>query len=211
MLFADESGNFDFSPRGTRFFVLATVCVDGVGLERDLLDLRRELAWEGHDFVGGFHASEEANAVRTRVFKVLGQHSFRIDATLFEKRKAIPQVREELYFYKLAWRAHMKQLAPILGADGSELHVIAATLGAKNGRAKLRSAVEAVVAQTSNGGTHRVSAWSCDSDPMLQVADYCCWAVFRKWESGQDSWYKHIQSKVKSEYDWFQHGRVHYY
>lgn len=211
MLFADESGNFDFSPTGTRFFVLATVCVEGVGLERELLDLRRELAWEGHDFAGGFHASEEINAVRARVFDVLGRHTFRTDATIFEKRKAIPQVREPLYFYKLAWRAHMKRLAPVLGTSASELHVIAATLGAKGGRTKLREAVAAVVEQTTNAGAHKVLAWSCDSDPMLQVADYCCWAVYRKWEIGQDSWYEHIAPRVKSEYDWFQYGSTYYY
>jgi len=211
LVFADESGNFDFSPKGTRFFVLATVTTDGAGLERELLDLRRELAWDGHDFVGGFHASEESNAVRSRVFEVLVKHDFRVDATILEKRKAAPRIRDHAYFYKLAWYAHMKHLAPVLGGSERELHVVAATLGSRGGRTKLREAVASVVAQTANGGEHRVSAWSCDSDPMLQVADYCCWAVYRKWEREDNSWYGAIASKLGSEYDWFRGGRTLYY
>jgi hypothetical protein len=41
---------------------------------------------------------------------------------------------------------------------------------------------------------------------MLQVADYCAWAVFRKWEHGKPDFFEHIKYKVKSEFDLWKYG-----
>jgi hypothetical protein len=48
-VFADEAGNFDF-PRAsgaTRYFILGTITTSDASAGEALLDLRRELAWEG--------------------------------------------------------------------------------------------------------------------------------------------------------------------
>ena len=48
-IYADESGNFDFSPRNgaSRFFLLTTVVINAHAIEPDLLELRRQLARDG--------------------------------------------------------------------------------------------------------------------------------------------------------------------
>jgi hypothetical protein len=43
------------------------------------------------------------------------------------------------------------------------------------------------------------------------VADYCCWALSRKWEKGDDRSYALIQDKIRSEFDVFRSGRTFYY
>ena len=35
----------------------------------------------------------------------------------------------------------------------------------------------------------------------LQVADYCCWAVFRKWQRGEGVWYDRIKPAVYKEFE----------
>ena len=35
----------------------------------------------------------------------------------------------------------------------------------------------------------------------LQVADYCCWAVFRKWQRGENVWYDRIKPAVCNEFE----------
>ena len=35
----------------------------------------------------------------------------------------------------------------------------------------------------------------------LQVADYCCWAIFRKWQKGESPWYDCIKPTVRGEFD----------
>ncbi len=45
----------------------------------------------------------------------------------------------------------------------------------------------------------------------LQIADYCCWAIQRKWKKGQLGWYHSIKPAIRHEFDVFQHGTEYYY
>ena len=105
-VYGDESGNFDFSDQegASRYFILTTVTVVDRAIESNLLDLRRELAWEGESLAGGFHATNDKQRVRDRVFTVLGRYDFRMDATILEKRKADPRIRPTpALFYGFTW------------------------------------------------------------------------------------------------------------
>jgi len=46
---------------------------------------------------------------------------------------------------------------------------------------------------------------------MLQVADYCCWAINRKWKDGEVRPYSKICDAVLTEFDVFDRGRKEYY
>ena len=58
-LFADEAGNLDFSTKNgaSRYFIVGTVAMGDTQLGHDLLELRRELAWQGVGLESSFHAS----------------------------------------------------------------------------------------------------------------------------------------------------------
>src|SRR5207249_3356771 len=115
-VFADEAGNFDFSlgPSATRYFVLTTVTMNDTSIGDVVLSLRRDLAWRGVHLDQVFHATSDPQAVRDEVFRVLGPLPFRVDATIFEKRKALPRLQNEESFYKLAWYLHFKYVAPFI-------------------------------------------------------------------------------------------------
>jgi hypothetical protein len=69
-----------------------------------------------------------------------------------------------------------------------------------------------VMRQSINYKVPRVLAfWPNSSDACLQVADYCLWAVFRKYELGDMRSYDLIKNKVRSEFDLFVTGTTHYY
>ncbi len=200
-VFADEAGNFDFSAgRGaSRYFILTTVTMGEFAVGDALLELRRQLAWEGieqatHDF----HATEEKQAVRDRVFAALAPWDFRIDATILEKRKARPHLaQDEVRFYKTAWFLHFKYVAPRIVRAGDELLIIAASLGTRTKRAVFHQAIQDVVSQVTPSTQFRTAAWSAASDPCLWVADYCCWAIQRKWERGDDRSYALIPTALE--------------
>ena len=212
-VFADESGNFDFSrkPGASRYFILTTVvCEYTVG--NALLDLRRELAWEGHGHMSEFHATSDTLPVRARVLDLLRCHDFRVDVTLLEKSKAQPQTRvSDETFYQYAWYYHMRRLARRVATPEDELFVVGASLGTRKKRKLMHQAVANVVAQVAPGTSYHTASWAADSEPCLQVADYCCWAVSRKWERGIHAEYDLISGKIKSEFDLWAHGTVHYY
>jgi hypothetical protein len=45
----------------------------------------------------------------------------------------------------------------------------------------------------------RVAYWPALSNPCLQVADYCCWAVQRKWERNDRRSFNLIEQFIASE------------
>jgi hypothetical protein len=212
-LFADEAGNFDFSLRSgaTKYFILGTVALADPAIGEQLLTLRRELAWQGVGLEACFHAAEDTQVIRDAVFDVLEAADFRADFTIFEKRKTVPARQQEEPFYKLAWFEHFKFVGPIVVKRQDELLVIVASIGTKKRRRAIRLGVEDVVLQIVPGNTWEVAFWPCDSDPCLQIADYCTWAVQRKWERGDSRSYDRIKAKVRSEHDYFQWGNVYHY
>jgi hypothetical protein len=213
--FADEAGNFDFRPteRGaSRYFILTTVTVDDCAVGHALVDLRRQLAMEGAEVRRPFHATEDLQAVRDRVFTRLVDFPFRVDATILEKAKAQPQARvHDWYFYKLAWFLHLKYVAPRVFRKGDDILVVAAKVGTQKSRAAFSQAVEDVVIQTCQGLNYRYALWESASDPCLWVVDYCSWAIQRKWERGDRRSYDLIRDRIASEFDIWAVGRTRYY
>src|SRR5688500_1461272 len=64
----------------------------------------------------------------------------------------------------------------------------------------MHDAVQDVIRQVSPTTNFRTASWNAHSEPCLQVADYCCWALSRKWEKGDDRSYALIQHKIRSEF-----------
>lgn len=212
-VFADESGNFDFTPTGTRFFILTTVSFfDDRQACTDLQDLRYALAWEGTPHPGAFHATKEEQHIRDRVFGAIRGHGFRVDSTVFEKAKAQPQLREsDERFYKYAWFYHMKHVAPKIAQPGDSMLVVAASLGTKKKEGAFHKGVVEVMRQVTPTVDTRTTHWPAAVDTGLQIADYCCWAQQRKWEQGDDRSHVLIRDNIRSEFDVFRTGRTLYY
>ena len=213
-IYADESGNFDFSNNrsASQYFILTTVLMEDHSLCDQLTDLRRDLAWKGVSIPDGFHATEDAQAVRDAVFAVLQAGDFRIDAIILEKAKAYPRIRgDESRFYQHAWYYLMKYVAPRIASNTDELMVIAASIGFKKKRETFRRAVEDVMGQVSPTRKTQCTVWTAASDAGLQIADYCSWAIQRKWERGDRRSYDLISDKIRSEYDLFRSGTQTYY
>lgn len=92
-----------------------------------------------------------------------------------------------------------------------ELFVVGASLGVKKTRALMHDAVKDAIARVSPTTMFRTASWNAHSEPCLQVADYCCWALARKREQGDERSYALIQNKIRSEFDVFRSGRKLYY
>ncbi len=218
-IFGDESGQLEFHPKASRYFILTTVVVPDCRVLDELLWLRRQLAWEGLSGHPEFHATDEQQPVRDRVFEVLRHLDFRIDATIFEKRKAHP----DLYttadrFYRYAWFYHFKYLARcVLRDPGSRLLVVPATLGERRKKQELSpDAVRDVVRRTARVREAHCAFWRARTDPCLWAVDYCSWAIQRKWEHTwqgmpDDRSYRLIREKICSEFEIFKRGSTTYY
>ena len=199
-VFVDEAGDFAFTASGSKYFILTSVTLEACTAGDELLELRRNLVWEGIEIADAFHATTDVQAVRDRVFTLLSRHDFRVDATVFEKRRTPSHLRSEEALYELAWYLHMRHVAPQVAARDDELMVVGASFSTRARRKALGHAVAGVVRRTATCAVARTAYWPAASDPCLQIADYCCWAIQRKWERNDARSYVLIAGKIHSEH-----------
>ena len=159
---ADEAGCFNFSRNqgASKYYIVCTIsCRSCADLGSTLLDLRRQLVWENAPIGEYFHASEDKQVVRDRVFKALQKHDFSIQATIMEKSKALPRIRPTHHrFYQYGWFYHFKHAAPKIIRGVTELHITTASVGTHKGQARFSEAVNDVVQQVLGGGrAHRTN------------------------------------------------------
>jgi hypothetical protein len=213
-VFADESGNFDFrhAQNVSRYFIVCTIAMTDCDAGSELLALRRRLAWGGLKVADYFHATTDTQEIRDQVFQSLEKHEFEIQATIMEKSKSMPSIREtHAAFYQHGWFRHFQfgMREPIQRC--TELHVTAASVGTKKGQAVFTEAVRDVLRRTVGKRAYRSSFWRSSSDPCLQIADYCTWAIQRKWERGDARSYDLIKDRITYECDLFENETEHYY
>jgi hypothetical protein len=200
-MFADEAGNFDFSPSGTAHFTVCAVTMRSLEVGHQLLALRHELALEDHD-IRSFHATEEKQAIRDRVFPLIQVAPLEIDAVVLEKRKAYPRVvaRGPAYFYQLAWHLLFKHIAPLRARREDDLLVVAGSVGTQEKKQRFKRALTSVVGQHSICRAHAACFWDAATHPCLQVADYCTWAIHRWAERADPRSYAIIEHQVRTCY-----------
>ncbi len=173
--------------------------------------LRHELAKTKAELLpAGFHATDDKQAVRDRVFRIITAQDLYIHSVVLEKRKADPRITaDENYFYRLAWHYLFGWMSKKHLLKQKDVHVAASTLGTKKRLKAFEKAVCEVVDQHANSNT--TSCWSAASHPCLQIADYCCWAIQRKYEKSDSRSLDIIKPKLRSCFELFKHGtQLHY-
>jgi hypothetical protein len=189
-LYIDEAGNFDFGNGGTRHFLLTGVLIGRPfsHLQR-LLEVKYDLLEEGLD-LEYFHASEDRQAVRDRVFGGLASHvgELRVISVVACKARLelglrTPEQLQAAAFDQLV-REAFRMDAP---AAGGQIIVITDSLPVRSTGAAVRKAVRSTLkAWTPAGASFRILHHASRADVNLQVADYCAWAGFRTWERADD-------------------------
>ncbi|MPZ98305.1 MAG: hypothetical protein GEU80_03035 [Dehalococcoidia bacterium] len=205
--------NFLRKPGVSRHFVITTVTfADHGAVQRDLQELRHDLATAGADMRNGFHASSDQQHVRDQVFDVLAGHDFAVDATICDKPKAAPPLRQtSVDFYRSAWFWHMQRVVPDRCLPTNELLVIAAEINVNAKRAAYHDALRVAMERAAPGTPYLTAFWPAATDLCIQAADHCGWAIFRKWENRDERSYRHIADRIGREYDLFRRGTTEYY
>lgn len=213
-VFLDEGGDLNFSPSGSKYFTFTTITTKRpFQLYPPLSELRFDWIEKGID-LEYFHATEDRQVVRDSVFaeiqKQLG--NFRIDSIIVEKRKTGPALWNVEKFYPMMMGYLVRFLHDWGGLSGiTEVVVMTDTLPG-NKRKAIEKAVKTKLAAMLPASVHyRLLHISSKAAIYLQVADYCNWAIYRKWEAGDRRSYDLISSAVKSEFDIFRTGSTHFY
>ena len=214
-VFLDESGNLDFSSSGTRFFVLTSVTMKRPFPAYDALNEYRYKCIEQHTDLEYFHCAEDSKGLRAGVFRCISDSltEMRIDSLVVEKPKTGPALRADLRFYPEMLGHLLKWVAPrVQRRDTSELVIITDSLPIKRQRKAVTKGVQTALSGMLPASVrYQILHHAARSHYGLQIADYCCWAVFRKWERADLTHYEQIKSAIQSEFDIFREGRTFYY
>jgi hypothetical protein len=214
-IFLDEAGNLDFSPSGSRTFVLTSVSMRRPFPASEALDGYKHDCLEYGLNTEYFHCANDNGHVRAKVFGLIAAHldGMCIDSLIVEKRKTGPALQEDKRFYPEMLGYLLKYVLPKeLAAGAEEVIVITDTIPVNKKRHAVEKGVHLALAEMLPAGMkYRILHHESRSHFGLQVADYCCWAVQRKHQMGETSYFDIIKPAMRSEFDIFRSGTRLYY
>lgn len=201
--YLDEAGDLNFKGNGSRHFIMTCVfCERPFSAAHELLELRHDIIEKG-DLSGYFHASEDRNAVRERVFDAIERHiddfhvrSVTIDKSLFGAETTPRDM------YQIAFNTMFATAGGFLD-DGFNL-ILTDDLPKAAKKGDVKGTLKGIVKRWSGEGSgYRLIHQRSEGDFNLQIADYFCWALYRMEERGDDYWF----GKVFTAWD-FQYRAV---
>ncbi|RIZ68655.1 MAG: DUF3800 domain-containing protein [Methylococcales bacterium] len=207
-IFLDEGGNFDFSSNGTPYFVLTSVMMQRPFLIHPQLEEYKHDCLEFGLNTEYFHCTEDNTHVRKKVFSIIEDSldCLKIDSLIIEKRKIIPALHDEKKFYPIMLGYLLRHVFERESDNNiaAEIIVITDTIPIKHKRQSVEKAIKHILKEIlPKNCRYKVLHHSSKSHFGLQVADYCNWAVFRKWQTGDTEYYDRIKRSLESEIDIF--------
>ena len=222
-IFIDESGNFDFSSKGTKYFVLSAVStLNPLGKEK-LEEIKYDLMKNGND-LEYFHAAEDKQAVRDLVYGFIeNMKDIEIDSVIVQKNKTNPSlyISEKKKKSKKGGKLYAIALRTLLqyifcrydnSAKVDRVVIILSSIFDANKRELIKKAIKIYLKQIFSKPFF-LYFHENRSDKNTQITDYCCWAIYRKWTDEERRPYNAVKkgNKIKSEFNIFKTGQTIYY
>jgi hypothetical protein len=202
-LHLDESGDLNFSPRGSRYYLFAAVWTyNPLPLAIQLQLLRFRLLKQGSN-IEKFHASSDHGRIRQLVIsKILSYPDWKFAAVVVQKNKVPPKDREHLgsFYSRFATMPLSLVLRGPIREHAHNLLVYTDRFPGQCNRELTEKAIKiACRAELPDGFPFHVYHHASASNLWLQVADYCAYAIARKWEQGDSSLYTSLQHHLAKE------------
>lgn len=226
-LFIDESGNFDFTPKGTKYFILSCfVTFNPITKRGELVRLRYKLLSGGVD-QEYFHATEDKQAVRDEVYAFLASlgDTYEIRAVAAQKNKTNPVLYKESYMkgdrliervtgiglYRKLCECLLQYIFKGKSHQVSKIIVVLGSLFVGDKKKVLLQTLKHFLKNHFPNARFEIYSHQSCADLNCQLADYCCWAIAVRAERGERRPYQVIKSQVKSVFDIFKKGDTEYY
>ena len=214
-IFLDESGNLDFNSSGSRYFVMTSISlVRPFPWAARLDDLKYDCIERGQD-LEDFHCAEDNWGVRRDVFEIVASvlDGFAIDYLIVDKPKTAPEFQDASKFYAFMLEYHLAGVvdrSPCAEAD--RVQVITDTIPVKRTRKLAERKIRgSFTAQAPPGREFSILHHDSRSHYGLQVADYCSWALYRKLQQGDSTYFDKIKPAVRTRLEIYRSVQSRYY
>jgi hypothetical protein len=202
----DESGDlgFDFKKRGTsRYFVVTLLFVphEKGPIEKVVKKIHSQLAKKHKKRIGTLHATDEKPVTRQRLLKALTEKDCAVMTIYLNKERVYSQLQDEkqiLYNYVtniLLDRIYTKRIIDI---DGPIELIASRRETNRFFNENFCSYLKKQVA-TTHQKVLPIRIATPQAEKGLQVVDFVSWAIFRKYEHGDDSYYNIIKQLIAEE------------
>lgn len=173
---------------------------DPAPLAGDLTALRFRLVKDGHgEQLSAFHACEDPAPRRDLVINtLLARKTWNFASIVVDKPRVNPFLYDPMTFYpkfaamvlRFVFRGRVKP-------GTSRVLVYTDTLPFEKKRAlAVEVAIKKSCRDDLKGLPFQVLHHRRESNAWIQVADYCCWSVFRKWENGNLDAYDQLRARL---------------
>jgi len=214
-IFLDEGGNFDFSTTGSHYYTFTSVVMTRPFSHYSQFENYKYDVIEYGKNIDKFHCAEDNTHVRGRVFQLIQDNldKLRIDSVVVRKCKTGPALRPPEKFYPRMLSYLLRHIIDKIDFnDVKEAIVITDSLPTKRNKKLFEKAIKKDLGSSlKEDASYRIIHHPSCAHYGLQIADYCNWAIMRKWERGDAEHYDTISPSIQSEYNIFQTGRRKYY
>ena len=196
---ADESGDLRFDRAGSRYFTFAAAWTyDPAPLAASLQELRFSLLRDGNN-LERFHAANDRPWCRNAVFRELtARQDWNFAALVVDKGRLFSDFRDPLRFYPRFMPAVLTFiLKGRLRPRTDRILIYTDRLPVERKKKAVEKAIhQSCVSCVKDGIRFHMYHHDSASNAWLQVADYCCWAVHRKYEHHDSTYYDQLRSHL---------------
>lgn len=188
----DESGNFVFSPKGTKCYIFtAAWTYDPAPLADKLRKLRYRLIKAGHgENLGGFHACDDPAPRRKEFVDLISSHcEWNFASIVVEKNRVNPSIYDPENFYPKFLAMVLKfVLRGRVRPGTSQVLIYTDTLPFSKAQKKSVEGAIKGSCRKELSIPFQVLHHRSEGNYWIQIADYCSWSICRKWEH-QDTYF----------------------
>ena len=176
-IFIEESGNYDYSPSGTGYWILTSLITDDIrpglielyDLKHKMMDLRTDLEY--------FHAAEDRQAVRDEVFSIIQNlDNIRADSVVVDKGKTDQSIRSIDKFYPIMLEYLLHYPFDSRGIDVAKYEPVFIFCDrasrTKRQEQALLAGIKSYLARHLKGIPYQVCIHSSASHHYLQIVDH---------------------------------------
>jgi hypothetical protein len=213
-IFVDESGDMDFSQKGSKYYMFNfLVKTRPFQLHEYIANYRYELIERNLDpfvkevlDIEAFHACEDNKYIRQRMFETIStfaKEAVQVYSYILEKPKVHPDKRkEQSIFYVDNLMYAITQLLDKIKINQNFIIITdrLPILANKNVQIKaLKKGIKQYLKTNGKGIRYTIHHHCSASSSNLQIVDYIGWAINRKYEHSDPSYYEMIKQYLLEE------------
>jgi len=225
-IFVDEAGDMDFSSKGSKYYMFNfLVKKRPFGLHEHISNYRYSLLERNLEHknvkrldIEAFHAHNDNKYIKEAMFNIISTFNpdtVKVYSYILEKPKVLPEKRKEkerFYIDNLSYA--IGRLLNRIGIN-SPFIIITDRLPIQKNRSKqigaLKKGIKLYLQEKGLKFRYDIFHHCSASSANLQIIDYISWAVFRKYEHGQENYYEKIKQYIIDEEVMTKERRVNHY